>query len=99
MKNTSEYADWQLQPQKLTKDEAKHPYLVLSDFFDIEDLHDTRELLWLWLSCTVTGNFTHELNRIERDRILSLYTRLEKLIDAVHVLHVLKKKEKKKKKD
>ena len=81
MQQSPEYTDWYLQSPKLTKEEIRHPYRVL----------------WLWLSCTVTGNFSHELNRVERGRIMSLYTRLEKLIDAVHVIHGLKKTQKKKK--
>ena len=77
----------------------KHPYLVLADFFDIENAQDTKQLLWLWLSSTVSGNFKHEVNRVERGRIMSLYARLEKLVDAVHIIQGIKKTEKKKKKD
>lgn len=84
-----------LQPHHLNKREAKNPQSVIYDFFDFANIAQIREMLWLWLSATVIGDFPHGLSRIERDSILTLYEKLEKLIDAAHLLNSPKKIKKK----
>lgn len=66
--------------------ETKDPMLVIDELFDFADLDDVRQLLWTWLKVTVTGTYHKELSSSERSAILSLYEKMEKLVEAAHVL-------------
>ncbi len=71
---------------KLNAAETKEPMLVIDELFDFADLPDVRELLWSWLKVTVTGTYHKELSSSERSAIVSLYEKLEKLVEASHVM-------------
>lgn len=73
---------------KLNAAEMKDPQLVIDELFDFADLADVRELLWGWLKVTVTGTYHKELTASERSAIITLYEKMEKLIEAVHVMRV-----------
>lgn len=70
----------------LSKEETKKPMLVIEELFDFADLEDVREMLWTWLKVTVTGTYHKELSASERSAILSLYEKMEKLVEAAHVM-------------
>jgi hypothetical protein len=71
----------------LSPAETKTPLLVVEELFDFADLDDVRELLWSWLKATITGTYHKELSATERSAILTLYEKLEKLVEASHVMH------------
>jgi hypothetical protein len=60
---------------------------VIDELFDFADLHDVRALLWSWLKTTVTGTYHKDLSATERSAIITLYEKLEKLVEAAHVMH------------
>lgn len=51
-------------------------------FFSNYSLEESRELLWLWLRATVTGNYCL-LSREERDNLICFYEEITRLTDAV----------------
>ncbi len=71
---------------KLSKEEISDPYLVLEELFDFAHLPQLRSMLWDWLKATVTGGYNKSLSSRERENILLLYEKVEKLIEAAHVL-------------
>lgn len=70
----------------LTEKERKNPYQVIDELFDFADLPDARELLWDWLKTTVTGNYHKQLTATERSLIITLYEKIEKLLEAAYLL-------------
>jgi hypothetical protein len=72
----------------LSAAETKTPLLVVEELFDFADLDDVRALLWSWLKVTITGTYHKELSATERSAILSLYEKLEKLVEASHLMHI-----------
>lgn len=77
---------------KLSEAEMADPVLVIDELFDFADLQDTRELLWSWLKTTVTGTFHKDLSASERSAIITLYEKMEKLVEAAHVIRSNPKK-------
>ena len=75
------------QFHQLTEAEIANPYLVIDELFDFTHLPDARELLWEWLKATVTCTYHKNLTATERSAILTLYEKMEKLVEAVYVLH------------
>jgi len=71
---------------KLNAAEMNDPKLVIAELFDFADLADVRELLWGWLKVTVTGTYHKELTASERSAIITLYEKMEKLVEAAHVM-------------
>ena len=81
-------------PQKLSKKEREHPLLVLYQLFDYASLSHLKEHLWQWLKLTVTNGYTKKyLQYNDRDRIITLYEFIEKLIEASHVIYSERKEE------
>ena len=72
---------------QLSKKEMLNPYLVIDELFDFAHLPDVQELLWDWLKTTVTNGYHKNLNASERYAIITLYEKLRKLVEAVHVLN------------
>lgn len=70
----------------LSEEEITDPYLVIHEIFDFADLADIRELLWDWLKTTVTGDYHKQLTATERSTILTMYEKMEKLIEAAYLL-------------
>jgi hypothetical protein len=71
----------------LSEEEINDPYLVIDELFDFAELNDARELLWEWLKVTVTGTYHKNLGSTERAAIITMYEKMEKLLEAAHVLH------------
>ena len=80
---------------QLNEQEIANPYLVIDELFDFAHLPDVRELLWEWLKTTVTGSYHKNLSHNERYAMLTLYEKIEKLVEAVHILHERDRKSKK----
>ncbi|GAC1395356.1 MAG: hypothetical protein NVSMB63_15480 [Sediminibacterium sp.] len=93
-----QYPEWESLSRKLSKKETEDPYLVIHELFDFAHLPDARNLLWEWLKCTVNGNFSEALDTRERSSILFMYEKIEKLVEAAHLLHLEHEKQTKKKK-
>jgi hypothetical protein len=83
-----DYPYWELKPRKMNREEMENPMLVIHDFFSYSHLPAIREQLWELLRTTVSGNFCKSLTRRERSDMLFFYEKLEKVIEAIHVLSV-----------
>ena len=82
----SDYPSRELEPRKLTEEEVKDPYMVIDELFDFAYLPRIRDIYWDWLKATVTKTYD-TLSKKEREDMVILYEKLEKLVEAVHVLH------------
>lgn len=71
--------------------EQSDPNQVVDELFDFAAHPELKQLLWTWLKVTVTGTYHKELSSHERSAILSLYEKMEKLVDAAHVMHLSSK--------
>lgn len=91
--NMSGYPEWEKQPRLLNKEEVENPYLVIEELFDFAHLPEIRNLLWEWLKTTVTGDFNESLDTREKSSLLFFYEKIEKLIEASHIILQLQKKE------
>ena len=77
--------------RQLSKKEIADPYLVIDELFDFAHLPDIQELLWGWLKTTVTGTYHKNLTASERSAMIDMYEKMEKLVEAAHVIHEAKK--------
>lgn len=71
---------------RLSVEKIQNPHLVLSELFCSFPHSKIRELLWEWMKSTFCGNFNTYLDVEEKAMIVDLYERIEKLIDAAHIL-------------
>lgn len=71
---------------KLSSEEIANPQLVFEELFDFAHLPEARSMLWDWLKATVTGTYPEDLSKEERNNILFLYEKMEKLIEAAYLL-------------
>lgn len=78
---------WKQPIHTLTEEEMADPYLVIDELFDFADLADARELLWDWLKTTVTGSYHKQLTSTERSALITMFEKIEKLLEAAYVLH------------
>lgn len=91
--NMSGYPEWEKQSRLLTKEEIDNPHLVIEELFDFAHLPEIRNLLWEWLKTTVTGDFNESLDAREKSSLLFLYEKIQKLIEASHILLQIQRKE------
>lgn len=82
-------------PQKLAPEEIANPHQVIYDLFDFAHLPRIRELLWEFFKTTVIGNYTHDLHRRERELLVTIYEKIEKLVEAAHIINEKQKESKK----
>jgi hypothetical protein len=75
---------------KLSEEEIENPYLVIHEFFSFVHLPDARQALWEWLKLTVIGNY-HRQTCADKSNLIYLYEQVEKLVEAVHIIHQRKK--------
>ncbi|OQP58696.1 hypothetical protein A3860_39495, partial [Niastella vici] len=54
-----------------------------------------RELLWEFFKTTVIGNYTHDLHRRDRELLVTIYEKIEKLVEAAHIINEKQKESKK----
>ena len=82
------------ETQALTSNQKQNPHLVFYELFDYASLSQLREHLWFWLRLTITNGYTKKYYRYnDRDRIISLYEHLEKLLEASYLIYADKKEE------
>ncbi|MDZ4072362.1 MAG: hypothetical protein U1C70_11105 [Sediminibacterium sp.] len=84
----SEYPEWEMQSRLLNKEEVADPTIVLDEVFDYAHLPEWRSLLWEWLKITVSGAYNTESADYDRYSILFTYEKLQKLIEAAHLIYV-----------
>jgi HEPN domain-containing protein len=82
-------------PQKLTQAEIDNPHQVIYELFDFAHLPRIRELLWEFFKTAVTGNYSHDLHRRERELLVTMYEKIEKLVEAAHIINEKQKESKK----
>ncbi|MET0393061.1 MAG: hypothetical protein ABW019_07955 [Chitinophagaceae bacterium] len=82
-----DYSAGELMPRRLSPAEIQDPLSVIHDFFQYAHLPEIREQLWEMLKTTVTGGYCHELSHRERTDLIHFYEKLEKLVEAAHLLH------------
>lgn len=80
-------ATYHNSPQKLSSAEIANPHQVIYDLFDFAHLPRIRELLWEFFKTTVIGNYTHDLHRRERELLVTMYEKIEKLVEAAHIIN------------
>jgi hypothetical protein len=85
-----DYTPAELAPRNLTKEQVDDPTLVFDELFDSLYLPQCREALWDLFTVCVTGRFT-EQSPTDRENVVHIYKKLEKLVEAAHILHVRNK--------
>jgi hypothetical protein len=91
MFRVKDFKKWDMQPRLLTNEEIADPLKVIHEVFDYAHLPDLRNNLWEWLKTTVSGNFNKSsLHFRDRESLLALYERMQKLLEAAHLLLVAK---------
>jgi hypothetical protein len=83
----SDYPSWELQPRKLTPEQIADPMQVIHDFFSTGHLPQIREMLWELLKTTIIGDYCASLSCREREDLIYFYEQLEKVVEAIHILH------------
>lgn len=83
----TDYPAWELRPRKLSAEEIEDPFMVIHNFFSTGHLPQIREMLWELMKATVTGSFCSALTRRERADMVYFYEQLEKIVEAIHLLH------------
>ena len=81
-----EYPDYEFNPRTLSKEEVDNPEIVLDGLFDFAHLPQIRELMREFLKTTVCGSWDI-LRPSERADILYFYEKLEKLVEASHLIY------------
>lgn len=79
----------------LSEEENENPWIVIDNLFDYARLPQIRELLWASFKTTVTGDYNNALERRERQDVVWLYEYMEKLVEALHIMHCERKQESK----
>jgi HEPN domain-containing protein len=83
------YNKWDSQPRILSDEEIANPMKVVYEVFDYAHLPDLRNTLWEWLKMTVSGNFNkRSLHYKDRESLLAFYEKIQKLLEASHLLLV-----------
>lgn len=83
----NEYPDSAYFPQNLRTEQINDPYLVLYEFFDYCGLPQVRSTFWEFFKAAVTGKFNKESYKYVRVSIVELYEKIQKLIEAAHLIN------------
>jgi hypothetical protein len=65
---------------------------VIDELFDFADLHRCAGIIVGLVKVTVTGTYHKDLSASERSAIITLYEKMEKLVEAAHVMHESRRK-------
>jgi hypothetical protein len=84
--SAQDYPSWEVKPHSLTREEVENPLLVFHEFFSFGHMPDIREQMWELLKALVTGNYCRLLTRRERSDMVYFYEKLEKLVEAAHIV-------------
>lgn len=87
----SDYPDHAFLPTLLSKKEIQDPHKVIDDLFSCFHLPNVRELLRETLDTLVTGSFSKNTTRVEKTDMVMLLRKIEKLVEATHLLYEQKK--------
>lgn len=82
----TDYPSSELEPRKLGNEEIADPYKVIHSLFDFAHLPQIREMLWDFLKITVSGTW-HALSTSDRADMLYFFEKLEKVVEASHIIH------------
>jgi hypothetical protein len=82
----ADYPSWELQPRELNADQVANPMIVIHEFFNVGHLPQIRQMLREFLKTAIIGNYAR-LSERERSDLIYFYEQLEKVIEAIHVLH------------
>lgn len=88
--STKGYHQIEYATHKLSKEEIEDPFLVLHEFFQFVHLPEIRQELWQWLKLTVCEGF-HEQSCIDKSNLIYVYERVDKLMEAIHIINQRKK--------
>lgn len=64
------------------KKQSKGSPVLPEQFFDFYSQEGAKEMLWKWFVTTVTDGFSN-LSTVEKENIISLYERLNELLDGM----------------
>lgn len=86
----TDYSEDELRPRELTPEERENPYQVINEFFQVGHLPQIRQEMWVFFKAAVTGGYTHSFSRRERVDLVYFYECLERLVEAVYLIHLKK---------
>lgn len=69
----------------LSQEEIISPQQVFAELFDFMRLEDLQGTLWIHLKATATDTYRF-LTRTEKELLFEVYVRLQKAIEAAHIL-------------
>ena len=70
----------------------ENPNDMLEEYFTTFDLTICKQLMWLFLRETMTGEFVETMSRTERDRVFHFYAYTTSLLEAMHIAHKYQQK-------
>jgi len=85
-----DYPHFEFSPRKLSKEEIEDPFIIIHGLFDFAHLPQIREMLWSFLKVAVSGTW-NTLSSYDRLDLLYFFEKIEKIIEANHVLIEQKK--------
>lgn len=80
------YDEGELRPRKLTVEEIENPEQVIEEFFDYARLPHVRSYLWEMFKTMISCDYP-KLKRRERSNLIYFYEKIEKVIEAVHLIY------------
>ena len=81
------YPKHEFSPRNLTVQEIANPYEIINALFDFAHLPQIRELLREVFNVMITGTWSN-LSGSERSDLIYFYERIEKLVEASHLIHI-----------
>ena len=74
----------------MSTEKQSHDGMILPEqFFDFYSNQGAKEMLWKWFTATVTDGFS-ELSPLEKENIITMYERLNKLLESLHAVESAK---------
>ena len=75
-----------------TEKQSQERQILPEQFFDFYSHQGAKEMLWKWFSATVSDGFS-ELSPLEKENIITLYERLNQLLESLHAAEFAKSKD------
>ena len=75
----------EFHPHTLSKEEIENPPSVIDSFFECAHLPQIRQMLWEYLQVAIAGTWCRQTSD-DRADMLYFYEKLEKLIEAAHII-------------
>jgi hypothetical protein len=86
-----EYTEGEFFPRHLSKEHADNPQVFLAELFDFAHLPQLRILFRQLFNTTITGTWNN-FNPTERMDMVTLYEKMEQLLEIAHILYTKEKK-------